>query len=188
MTSNSIPCCARMCRSVCSTRSPSSRAAKMIVHRGSGLPRFQSVGSPGSRRAHFTQSIARIVKMLKQIAAQKKITVRATIGSSEQPGYDLTVHIGQSKIPALKMKDELFVIETKQMQHGGMNVMHVCGIFGAVETEFFRLAQDESSLHAAARHPHCECVDVMVTPSGIAVLPHRRPAKFPAPNDQSILQ
>ena len=43
--------------------------------------------------------------------------------------YNVTMHIGQAEIPALVAVGQLFVIEAEEMQNGGVQVVHMDGIF-----------------------------------------------------------
>src|SRR5882762_80526 len=56
-----------------------------------------------------------------------------------------------------------------------------------VESELVGFAQCESWFHAASSHPHRETIGVMIA-AIVASLHHRRASKFPAPDDERVLQ
>src|SRR5712672_717611 len=74
----------------------------------------------------------------------------------EQLRHDFSMHIREAEVAALGAVDELGVIEAKQVQDGGVQVVDVDGILDGVEAELIAPAQREPALHAAAGEPHAE--------------------------------
>src|SRR5262245_36098131 len=114
--------------------------------------------------------------------------LNATTSSRQHLFDDLSLHVREPKIPALETEGELGVLEAQQMQNGRVDVVHVRAGFDGAKTEFVRVTENLPRLHAAAGKPHRECFDVMIAARGLSVLTHRRPAKFPAPNDQRVVE
>ena len=76
------------------------------------------------------------------------------------------------------------------MQHGRVQIVHFHLVARRRKAQIVRAAQRHPRLHAAARHPKRERVDVMVAArlAGIPHFAHRRAPELPAPHHQRVLQ
>src|SRR6185503_13561403 len=61
-------------------------------------------------------------------------------GLRQQLMSNLPGHIGQSEIRAMEPKGQLGVVDAKQVQDSGLQVMDVYPVFGDVKSEFVCLA------------------------------------------------
>ena len=57
--------------------------------------------------------------------------------------------VGQTKIAAGVTKRKPFVVESQQVQHGGVQIMHVYTVLDCSKTEFVRCSVDRSAFDAA---------------------------------------
>lgn len=105
---------------------------------------------------------------------------------SEDRMHDLSIDIRQPKIATCVSIRQSLMIDAKQMQQGGVQVMHVNGILNRGITKIVRRPKGQTTSHTSASHPNRERLGVMV--SSIAVLRKRSPAKFGPPKDKRILQ
>ena len=64
------------------------------------------------------------------------------------------MHIGETEIAALKAVDELLVIETKQVQDSGLEIVDMDFVAGNRKTEFVGLAIIEAPLDSATCQKH----------------------------------
>src|SRR6202521_3832934 len=88
---------------------------------------------------------------------------------------------------------KLVVVESQQVKHGRMQVADLYRVFYDLVSHLVGLAVCDSWLDAAARHPNRERPGIMVPANifhflTIAIFPHGRPAKFPSPDDESVLE
>ncbi len=97
------------------------------------------------------------------------------------------MHVGQPEVAALVAVGQPGMIEAKQMQDRGVQVMHVDSVLDDIESEFVRFAEHESRLDSAAGQPHREGIGMMV-PAIVAPLHHGCAAEFPAPDDERIFK
>ena len=78
------------------------------------------------------------------------------------------------------------MVDTHEVQDGGVQVVHMHGILGDVVAEVVGLAVRGARLHAAARHPHGEATRVVITAGFRAVplaLARDAPSELAAPDD-----
>jgi len=80
------------------------------------------------------------------------------------------MHVGQSKIPPAVAVRQLRVINSHQMQDGGVQIVDMNFVLDRVPAEFIRRAVNDSTLNAAAGHPHRETERMMFA----AIRPLRR--------------
>src|SRR3954471_4431066 len=95
--------------------------------------------------------------------------------------------VREPKVPSLKTECQFLVVQPKQVQKGGVQVMNMNTIFHCVKTELVALTQNMAGFDAAARHPHGKSIDVVIAAGGIAVLAHGRSAEFTAPDHERVL-
>ena len=81
--------------------------------------------------------------------------------------------------------DVLLVVDSQQVQNGGVEIVDVDGILYRPVAEFVRLAIGHPAANPATRHPHGEAADVVV-PS--RPLGHRRASEFTAPDDEGVVE
>ena len=63
---------------------------------------------------------------------------------------DLALHIGQAEVAAGVAERQLFVIEARQMQDRGMQVVHVADVLHSVDAEFVGVAVGYAAFRSAA--------------------------------------
>ena len=74
------------------------------------------------------------------------------------------VDIRETKIAAAVSVGEAFMVETHQMQYGGMKVVDMNLVFDGEEAEFICLTVGQSAFYTATGHPHCETMWMVVPP------------------------
>src|SRR6187401_2470667 len=74
----------------------------------------------------------------------------------------LAMNVREPVAPALEKIRQPFVVHTEQMQHRGVEVMHVNAVFRDVVAELVGLAVHQTRLHATASHPDRETAWVMI--------------------------
>src|SRR3954470_18625621 len=101
---------------------------------------------------------------------------------------DLAMHIREPEVPALKAISELLMIETEEVQDGGVQVVNMDLPLHHSESELIGFAENHTGLHATAGKPHGIGIDMMVTSDRLAHFAHGRAAELTAPDHQRILQ
>ena len=71
--------------------------------------------------------------------------------SGEQLVHNLAVDVGQPEIPARETVSQLFVVETQQVQHRGVQVMYVDRVLDGPESEVVSCAVGLSAPNTASR-------------------------------------
>lgn len=74
------------------------------------------------------------------------------------------MHIGQSKVATGMVVGKFFVIKAQAVEHGGLKVVDVDGIFHDVESEFVGLTDRHARPNSATGHPHRISLRVVVSP------------------------
>src|SRR5689334_513253 len=95
--------------------------------------------------------------------------------------------VGQPEWASLELVGEFCVVESEQVQHRRVQVMHVYFVLRDIEAKLIGLAENDTALESAACHPHRECIRMMIASVGPA-LHHRGTAKLAAPDDDRVLQ
>src|SRR3954452_24846798 len=95
--------------------------------------------------------------------------------------------VGQAERPPLELVGELRVVESEQVQHRRVQVMHVYLVLRDIEAKLIGLAENDTALESAACHPHRECIRMMIASIGPA-LHHRGTAKLAAPDNDRVIQ
>src|SRR6476660_8891465 len=102
------------------------------------------------------------------------------------------MNVGQTEIATLESIRELFVVEPKQLQDGGLKIMDVDFITGDGESEFIGFPITDAMFDTPAREENGETVRIMVAAEDLAgsgtAFTERCSAKFPAPNDQGFIE
>ena len=109
-------------------------------------------------------------------------------GSGDDFGHHLTMDIGESVIAALEAEGEPQVIESEEVEDGGVEVVDMESAVGGAEAEFVGGAVEVSGFETTAGCPHGEGVDVVVASGGFAGFAHGSAAKFAAPDDECIFE
>ena len=76
---------------------------------------------------------------------------------------DASIDVGDAIVTPLMTISEVFVVETEEVEDGGMEVVHVHLVFDRPVTEFIGGSVGESAFGSAASQPHCETIGIMVT-------------------------
>ena len=99
---------------------------------------------------------------------------------------------GEAEVEAEVTEGEAFVVDAKELENGGLEVVDVDRVFGDVEAEVVGLAEGDAGLDAAAGHPHGEGLGVVVATvaafEGGTGFYHGSASKFSAPDDQSVFE
>ena len=82
---------------------------------------------------------------------------------SEDGLNDVTVDVGEAIVAALEFIGELFVIDSEEVEEGGVEIVNVDGVFDGVKADVVGLAVGDAGFHAAASHPDGEGVRVVIT-------------------------
>ena len=99
---------------------------------------------------------------------------------------DVSSDVGQSEVATGIAVGELLVVETQEVEDGGVEVVDSNPTFDGLEAELVGGSVDESSFHATAGHPHREAERVMV--AAVAVLGDGCPAELAAPDHQGVVE
>ena len=86
--------------------------------------------------------------------------------------------------PAMEKRQPV-VIQTHQVQEGGMQIGDMAALLDCLEAEFIRGAVSDSSFDAASCEPTAEALGMMVSSGPLGCW---RAAEFGSPDDQRILQ
>ena len=84
------------------------------------------------------------------------------MGSNQQLLDDFTTHIGEPKISPLELVGQPGVIQTKQMQNRGLQVVDVDLVFHDVVAEFVGGAERDALLDACPGQPDRERARMVV--------------------------
>jgi len=104
------------------------------------------------------------------------------------------MHIREPELAALIFEREPLVIQSEQVQHRRVEVMHMHRIGGDIEAKLIGAPVTRAAFHAAAREPHGERVLVMIASRlrllavAADALRERRAAKFPGPDHQRVVE
>src|SRR6516165_10125291 len=93
--------------------------------------------------------------------------------------------VGQAEIAPAVAESQPFMVETHQVQDGGMQVVVVDAVFDGAVAELVGGAVDMAALDAAAGQPHAEAQAVMIASPALR---GRRSTKLAAPDDQCVFQ
>jgi hypothetical protein len=120
-------------------------------------------------------------------AARKRLALPAGHGLCQQWLDKQAVHVGEAETAALKFVSQLGVVETEQVQNGGVEIVNMNTIPDHVEAQIVGLSHHQAGFDAAAGQPHGEGIRVVIA-AVIAPLNHRGAAEFPAPDHQSVFE
>ena len=96
------------------------------------------------------------------------------------------MHVGQAEISSRMAIGQLFVVQSQQVQNGGMPIVDVhFALYGFVAV-FVGGSVAESALYPAACHP--SGVSLVVVVAAVSALGVGRPSEFAGPDDERVLQ
>ena len=95
-------------------------------------------------------------------------------------------------IPATMAESKPGVIEAQQMQHGGVDVMHMNRILDGLQSQVVGGAVHSASSDSTSGEQSCKPMDIMVASLAqlfqAAYLNHRRAAEFAADHYQGLIE
>ncbi len=104
----------------------------------------------------------------------------------------LPVDVGEAEVAALGTEGELLVVESEQMQEGGLQIVDMDFVVGDGEAEFVRFTVSGSGADPGAGHENGKAVGVMVASEDLAcggpAFAERSAAEFTTPNNQGVVQ
>ena len=102
------------------------------------------------------------------------------------------MNVGEPEIAALEAVGQFGVIETEQVEDGGLKVMDVDAVLDWVEPEFVGFAEGDAGADPAAGKPHGVSINVMVAAHIVAAdvpdFAHRRATELAAPDDERVIE
>ena len=117
----------------------------------------------------------------------KRMFALAQIITSRQDVlHDMAVDVGEAEVSAGVAVGELFVIETHEVENGGVEVVDVDFVFDGCEAEFVGGAVGHAAFDTATGQPDGEAVVVVV--ATIGTFGDGSPAEFTAPEDESVFK
>ena len=96
------------------------------------------------------------------------------------------MNLGDTLAPALMHEAERILIQTKLVQHGGVDIAEVVRLVDCTEADIVRCAYYLSALDSAAGHPHGEADAEVIAP--FSALGLGGASEFPAPQNQRGVQ
>lgn len=99
--------------------------------------------------------------------------------------------VGEAVVAALEFEGKLFVINSDEVEDGGVEVVDADGVFGDVVGVVVGFADGLAGLDAAAGEPHGEAAGVVVTTEaggGEAALAVNGASEFAAPDDERVIE
>ena len=114
-----------------------------------------------------------------EVVRRQDLSPVPLIGSCDDLFHHVPRHVRQPERPAMVFESESFVIESHEVEYGGVQVVDVDLAFNAVVAEVVGHAVCDAPLHTASGHPHGEAV--MIVLAAIAVLCVRRATELAAP-------
>ena len=94
----------------------------------------------------------------------------------------MTVNVGQAHVAATKPVCQLFVVNSKQVQHCGVQVVNLDLVFDGFVAELVGRSVDLSALHTTAGHPQRKPLWIVVTT--VCSLSKGCATEFPGPHNQ----
>ena len=100
--------------------------------------------------------------------------------------------VGEAVVTALETVGQSFVVDSEQMKHRRVQIVHGDGILGDVETQFVGSAIFEPFFHTGAGHPEGETLPVVI-PAEVSCfaqisLTVGSAAKFRPPDHKRVLE
>ena len=101
--------------------------------------------------------------------------------------HDISANAGQALIEALVKISQLGVIQTHEVQDGGVEVGNVAAIFDGPEAQFIGAADALAAFDAGTGQPHRESMRVMIPAELANSFAGGRSTKLTAPDDQGFV-
>ena len=98
---------------------------------------------------------------------------------------------GEAEVEALEFDGEAFVVDAEGMEDGGVEFVHVDGVFGDVVTEVVGCPIGEARLDSTSGHPTGEAAGVVVAAvvfAGEFALAIDGAAELAGPDDEGVLE
>ena len=108
-------------------------------------------------------------------------------GLTQKPTHDITRDISQPIVAAGVPVGEAFMIETKKVEDGRMEVVNMHRIFTDIDAEIIRLTIDRSCLDASTRKPARKDPVMVLSPVRILGFDKGCATDFSGPNNQRVL-
>ena len=111
--------------------------------------------------------------------------------SGQNALHDVTMNVGEAEASALVAVGQFGVIDSAEVEDGGLHVVHVDGVLGDVPSEFIGLPVGRSGFDPAPRHdPTVGSSEVVASGRllGVAgaVLTKGGASEFASPNDEGV--
>ena len=105
------------------------------------------------------------------------------------------MHVSQSKVSAGIAVGERFMIESEEMEHGGMEIVNMNPLLNGRKAKLVSRSVNETRANPSARQPHGESVRIMVSSIDHAAIGPVigqfngwGPTKLAAPNHQGVFE
>ena len=101
------------------------------------------------------------------------------------------MNVGQSVVSALKLVDELLVVDSEQVHDGGIQVVNVHGVLRNVVAVVIRCPKREAFLDSGSGQKYGEATGMVIPAvigSGKFALRINRSSKLTTPNDQGVFK
>lgn len=95
------------------------------------------------------------------------------------------IHRGALRASLVVIK-KLGMVETHEVEDGGVKVVDVDSVFDGVHAEIVGLADDLAAFRTASGQPHGKAVGIVI--AAVPFFGHGRPSEFPAPDHQRRFQ
>lgn len=105
--------------------------------------------------------------------------------------HDVPGDVGKAEVAALEFVNEFLVIHSHQVQHSGVQIVHVDGTIEDVVAVFIGEAMGDAALDSGPREPDAEAARVMI--AAVIVPTHfplaiGRATELAAPDDERIVE
>ena len=118
------------------------------------------------------------------------ITTRLRLrrASGEHFFDDVPADVGQTVIAALEAERQLEMVQAKQMQQCGLQIVDVDDVFDGVVAKFVGRSDGLPAFYAASRQPHREAINVMIATDQVTRLALWSAAELAAPDDDRVFK
>ena len=98
----------------------------------------------------------------------------------------MAVDVGEAHVSRRKSKGALGVVDAKEVEHGGVEVVDLHFVFDSFVSPFISRAVGDSGFYAAAREPSGEAEGVVV--AAVPSLSERGSPEFAGPDDEGFFE
>ncbi len=81
--------------------------------------------------------------------------------------YDMTVHVGEAEVASFVFKDEFFVLDAKEVEGGGVEVVNVERINRCGEAEGIGFAVGDSAFNSSPGEEHRAGLGVVIAAAAL---------------------